>query len=704
MRLIAFVVAAILLAACAPVAQPPPTSAPTAPATAMPAPATATAVPATSVPTSAPTSAPGPATATPAPATATPAPAAPAPEATLGYGQAHTAAFVPGAEALAVATEAGVLVVSLPDLATQAFLPLAGGAFQLDVSADGRQIAAGTFVGGGSKTTLLTAGEVVRELPGAQPRFSPGGEAIAVAELVQASGRYTTRLFAVADGAELAAVAGEAPRFSPDGRLLITSDRAEIVVSSLAGAELLREQAFLAAVAPDAATLALSGPFGIQLIPVRDGALDLAGRRVISPSSARAMAYDAQGRLLAFTEAGLVRWAPGAAGEPEVLRPGMDSAIPRFGPGALLVALTQPIADAPSPLSLMRAEDGRLVYEEAAMEGGTPAFSADGRRAAVVTGAGELRLVDGDEGQQAKRRLPGYTLAAFDANGGVVALRPGPQADLFASTADELPARSLGAYAFWQRPRELSIERDGVITMELEASSFGYTMGFAYGLWDAGAADGAPAELETLGSDGLAIPLPAVWDYERSARSLTYVDETGQVVFVGPDRQPRYVPAVEGVPGGATPSALAFSPDGARLAVGYKDGTLAVLEASSLRPLRVGPLGEGAPITALAWSPNAIQLGIGLAGGRALVLEAGNDEQPPTQVAGLSGGDPGALAFSPDGFFLAVAGQSGLAVSEVDGGAEVLRLAGPTTGIAFDPDGVRVAAVRQGRVEVWQLP
>lgn len=703
MRPVILAALAALLAACAPAAGPPATAVPPTAAPVSPAP---TAAPAS--PTAAPTGAPAtptsaPASPTAAPATPTPAPAAPAPEATLGYGQARAAAFVPGGEALAVATEAGVLLLRLPDLTTQTFLPLAEGAFQLDVSADGRYIAAGTFVGGASKTTMLSAGQAVRELPGAQPRFSPGGEALAVAELDQASGRYTTRLFAVADGAELAAVAGEAPRFSPDGRLLITSDRAEIVVSSRDGAELLREQAFLADVAPDGATLALSGPLGTQLIPVRDGALDLAGRRVISPSGARAMAYDAQGRLLAFTEAGLLRWAPGAAGEPEVLRPGMDAAIPRFGPGAVLVALTQPISDAPSPLSLMRAEDGRLVYEEVAMEGGEPAFSADGRRVAVVTGAGELRLVDADEGQVAARRLPGYTLAAFDAGGGVVAARPGPQADLFPDLADELPAKSLGEYAFWQRPRALSVADDGLITLEVETTSLDSATGFSFGLWEMGAPEGAAAELEVVGGESLAIPLPAVWDYARAARALAFVDDTGQIVFQGPDRQPRYVPPVEGVPAAAAPRALAFSPDGARLAVGYGDGTLAVLEAGSLMALRAGPLGDGAAITALAWSPSATLLGIGLAGGRALVLNPGTEE-PPAPVAGLPGGDPATLAFSRDGFFVAVAGQTGLAVSEAAGGAEALRLAGPTTGLAFDRDGARLAAVRQGRVEIWALP
>lgn len=705
MRLVTILLAAALLIACAPVAQPPapaPTAAPDSPAE----PTAATLPPTAEAAAPSPTVEP-----TPAPPTATPAAVAPALEATLGHGHARAAAFVPGAAsagpaAVAVATEAGVLLLGFPDLDVRRFTPLPGGAHQIAVSEDGSGlIAASAFTGGNATTTIITVeGQAAGGLPGAQASFSPAGGAVATAELDQATGRYITHVLTFARSELVSFPAGEAPRFSPDGRLLLTNDREQTVVSTPDGRELLREEAYHAAFAPGSSALALSGPQGIELIPVRDGALDAAGRRVLSPQGARAMAFDAEGRLLAFTEMGLVRWGLAAESEPELLRPGMDAAIPEFGPGAVMVALTQPISDAPSPLSLARVEDGQLAYEEVALEGGQPAFSADGRLAAVVTAAGDLRLVDVDAGRRAERRLPGYTIAAFGPGDGIAAARPGPQVDLYPNLTAEQPARSLGEYQFWQLVRELRVEGDATLSAEVELTSFGYTMGFALARWapDAATPDGAPAQSESLTGESLAITQPAAWDYAEAARLLAYADEGGQVRIVGAAGEPQELPAIAGVPAGALPAKLAFSPDGARLAIGYADGWLAVVDVASLGPVAAGPLGKGQAITALSWGAESRRLAFGLAGGRALVWEPGDDELPAI-VPGLADADPQALALNPDGERLAVAGATGAIIFNMADGAELVRVAGPVSAVSFDADGARVALVHQGRVEIWSL-
>jgi hypothetical protein len=681
----------VLLAACAQAPTPPEASAPSptaeaaAPTVAPPtsAPATVTAVPPTPIPPS-PTAAP-----------------AAALEAVFGYGQARGAAIAPDGETLAAATEAGVLLLHLPDLSTLRFIPLAEGAHQVDVSPGGQYIAAGVFAGSSWKTTLLTAeGAAVRELPGAQPRFSPDGASIAVVELDHASGRYTTRLFAVEDGAEIGAVAGEAPRFSPDGGMLATNDREELIISQAGGAELLRQPAFLAAFDPNGAAVVISGPAGIERIALRDSELELASRRLLSPSGARDMAFDAEGRLLAFTEAGLVRWGPAAEGEPELLQAGMDAEIPRFGPQALMVALTVPISDAPSPLSLARAEDGKIVYEELEFEGGQPVFSSDGRLAAVVTAAGELRLVDVEQGQVAERRLPGYTMAAFGPDGAIAAARPGPQVDLYPATGGEAPARSLGAYAFWQLPRGLAVEADGAVTAVIERSSFSYTMGFALWRWAAGSPDEEPVDLLDLTGQELVLDTPGLWDYAHGR--FVWAPEPGILRVEGGDTGARDLSPAEAA------TAAALGPGGALLAVGGFEGGVSVIDQDGTER-RLGELGR--PVSAVAFSPDGAAvaavarngaIGVwGVAGGHellrattgALVDEGATDRYP----------ERARLAFSPEGELLIVAGQSGAVAYRVADGAKLLSLAGPATDVAFAADGARVAIVRQGRVEIWRI-
>lgn len=632
-----------------------------------------------------------------------PAPAA-ALEAVIGYGQARAAAFAPGAEMLAAATEAGVLLLRLPDLSTLRFIPLAEGADQVDISSDGQYIAASVFTDVPAKTTLLSAdGALVRDLPGEQPRFSPDGASIAVVELDRASGRYTTRVFGVADGAELGAVAGNTPRFSPDGSLLATNDHEELIISGAGGVELLRQSAYLATFAPDASAVVISGPAGIERIPMGDGGLDLAARRVISPTGARDIAFDAAGRLLAFTEAGLLRWGPLAEGEPELLQAGMAAEIPRFGPQALMVALTEPIGDAPSPLSLVRAEDGQIVYQEAVFEyeGGQPTFSPDGRMAAVVTTAGDLRLVDVAQGQVAERHLQGYFMAAFGADGTIAAACRGPQVDRYPITGGETPTHRLGsASVFWLLTRGLFFEDDGRLVMMSEHTSFGYTMSFGLRHWAPGSfAEGARGLINLEGRQRL-FASPALWNYADG--HTVWAPESNKLRIEDDHAGIRDLSPVEPT------TAVVLGPGGALLVVGGVEGGVSVIEQDGAER-RLGDLGQRVSAVALS-ADSALVAGVARDGTIGVWELAGGAELLRTSTGVLADAsaadrypERARLAFSPGGELLAVAGQSGAAAYRVADGAELLSLAGPASDVVFAADGAHLAIVHQGRVEIWRV-
>jgi WD40 repeat protein len=152
-------------------------------------------------------------------------------------------------------------------------------------------------------------------------------------------------------------------------------------------------------------------------------------------------------------------------------------------------------------------------------------------------------------------------------------------------------------------------------------------------------------------------------------------------------------------------NALAWSPDGRRLAGGGGDGLLFVWEPAAGPQPAAALAGHGAPITAVAWGADGRHLASADETGPALLWRADALDAPPQP---LGPADAGAtrLAFAPDGRALAVAFGPLVELWPLDDpGAAPAELAGhtlPVAALAWSPDGGTLAtAGEDGAVRLW---
>jgi RNA polymerase sigma factor (sigma-70 family) len=153
--------------------------------------------------------------------------------------------------------------------------------------------------------------------------------------------------------------------------------------------------------------------------------------------------------------------------------------------------------------------------------------------------------------------------------------------------------------------------------------------------------------------------------------------------------------------------AVAFSPDGKRVAAGCQDGKIRVTDAETGKVIFTPGRGQGAEIAALAFSPDGKLLA--RAGGDKLLLlwDAEKGGRELNRLAGHTG-KMTAVKFSPDGRHLLTAGQDGSAcLWDVATGKELRRILvpkGAVLSVAFSPDGRRIAAAGEdGAVRLFDL-
>lgn len=157
---------------------------------------------------------------------------------------------------------------------------------------------------------------------------------------------------------------------------------------------------------------------------------------------------------------------------------------------------------------------------------------------------------------------------------------------------------------------------------------------------------------------------------------------------------------VEGLPG--VRFDVAFSPDGARIAVVGAD--LRVLDAAT-GELVCERGGFGAPPTCVAWSPDGAHLAVGIANRSVFLVDPASGE-PGAVLAGHSG-RIAAVAFAPDGSLLASAStnERGVRLWDVGTGQQVGELTGLPRSIsclAWSPDGGRLAGGgMDGVIRIW---
>ncbi|MEW9553259.1 WD40 repeat domain-containing serine/threonine protein kinase [Nonomuraea sp. NPDC050783] len=154
------------------------------------------------------------------------------------------------------------------------------------------------------------------------------------------------------------------------------------------------------------------------------------------------------------------------------------------------------------------------------------------------------------------------------------------------------------------------------------------------------------------------------------------------------------------VPWSGSSSAIAFSADGRRLAVGA-DNTVRVVELPSYRETARFELGGGPEegVMSLAFSPDGRTLAVSRHGERGEVELWDLRHGTRRTVPGTSGGE---LVFRPDGRLLV----SGATLQLVDPAGGAVRPPAPGTGqlsgaFAFSPDGRQVAASGPGRLTLW---
>jgi WD40 repeat protein len=161
--------------------------------------------------------------------------------------------------------------------------------------------------------------------------------------------------------------------------------------------------------------------------------------------------------------------------------------------------------------------------------------------------------------------------------------------------------------------------------------------------------------------------------------------------------------------------AVAFSPDGTRLATASWDGTAGVWEALTGQPvfaLKPGQVNDR--ISAVAFSPNGALLATLDSRGIAQVWDATNGQPfaPPTEP---NTHPVKSMAFSADGSYLATASERGADVWQVsaNGGANPKVFSTspmdeafpctPLSSFVFSPGGKYAAAACRGKVRIWDI-
>src|SRR5262249_25522149 len=145
---------------------------------------------------------------------------------------------------------------------------------------------------------------------------------------------------------------------------------------------------------------------------------------------------------------------------------------------------------------------------------------------------------------------------------------------------------------------------------------------------------------------------------------------------------------------------LAFAPDGKRLASVALDHTVQVWNISAVEPLR---LEHGSQLWCLAFSPDGRRLATGSLNGIHLWDLAAGDEDREEFLNIRGEGKCRRLAFSPDGTRLAAwrrvwASATGREIAALKANAGNRPSLGE--GVAFSPDGKRVASAWSGQISI----
>lgn len=296
--------------------------------------------------------------------------------------------------------------------------------------------------------------------------------------------------------------------------------------------------------------------------------------------------------------------------------------------------------------------DSLRVLRRFGSGGEVAAISEDGRRAALGSSDGSLRLLDLRSGRVRDAEgshTGGVNRAAF-ADGGRILVTSGED----------------GKLTLWDT--DAAVQREQLN---------GHDRGSVYGL--AMMSDGAT--VLSSATDGRAI----LWDV-RGDRRIDRPFTAGEPFDAGFERTPR---------------GLAVSPDGRTFAQTQTDGTVELVDARTLRPLRRFRVIRGGAAVSADFSPDGRLLAV--TGGKGeLTLWDTRTLRSAGELEGMASGSQ-AVAFSPDGAFVAAAELGSLEPDVNDGvirtwdvrrrRATSMRVDGIVAStVAYSPDGKLLAA------------
>jgi RNA polymerase sigma factor (sigma-70 family) len=154
-----------------------------------------------------------------------------------------------------------------------------------------------------------------------------------------------------------------------------------------------------------------------------------------------------------------------------------------------------------------------------------------------------------------------------------------------------------------------------------------------------------------------------------------------------------------------TLTSVAFSPDGKVLAAGGRDLVVRLWDVATGKELRVLPEHQGV-VTAVAFSPDGRFLLTACGDCAVQLWDVASGKEIRQWVAATKG--VRAATFSPDGKRIATGGNAGpVALWDVETGKELASFAGnqkAVNGVAFSPDGQTLATAGQdGTVKLWDV-
>ncbi|MCK9894858.1 TIR domain-containing protein [Frankia sp. AgB32] len=410
----------------------------------------------------------------------------------------------------------------------------------------------------------------------------------------------------------------------------------------------------------------------------------------VDGAAARMTSVDLRGRLLVWD---LHTFAAHQAGG---LRHPVSVATPSPDGRTLAVA-----TDA-SDVLVVNVDDGALIrsWPPAGRPVTALAFTLDGQSLAVGDTAGmvtTLSLVEPD-----RRTAPApvgassrITALAFSPDGGTLAAAADDRAVHLWDTAAARPRsdpmsghrRDLTAIAYLQqRPDPTTGVAPGPLLLTASTDQ-------ALGVWD--------GTFQTPGARFLAGQQDAILGLATSdAGVVATAGRNGTIALWDVTGHPTLARALVGHQ--AAVSAAVYSPDGRLLASADYAGRLLLRDARTAAVIRVVVEG-GPPVSALAWTPRGQRLIVGYVTGAGRLLDVTG--VPRASWRGTGNGQVVDLAAGADGRVLVVATSAGFEIRSVADGSLIRQIhTTPLAGMALRPDGAVLAAGGEdATVTLWNV-